>query len=140
MKFRLNKDQEKNFMSKGFIALMTTLIISFILLSGVLTINFESFQVLMNVWQRHSKELSFSLAQSCVDQAIVRVLQNPSYQTLNTGELIKIKNFSCLIKEVLREEDEMFLIKSEAEVYKTFTSLEVVFDARNLEIVSFTEV
>lgn len=127
-----------NKMEKGYIALMTTLIISFVLLSAVITASFESFWNLAGIWQRHSKELSFSLAESCFDQAIVRKLQNPNYEPLPEGELIKIENFSCKILSVEKDAD-FFIIKTESSVDKTFTRLQGIFDPENFKIISLEE-
>jgi len=129
----------RNNLSQGYAALISILIICFVLLSIVTATSFESFEILLNVWSRHSKIMSSELAESCVDQAVIRVLQNPNFRVLENGESIKIdEDFFCRIVSI-HKQDPLFVIQTEASVNKIFTKIESVFDPENFKIISLKE-
>ena len=129
----------RNNLSQGYAALISILIICFVLLSIVTATSFGSFEILLNVWSRHSKIMSSELAESCVDQAVIRVLQNPNFRVLENGESIKInEDFFCRILSI-QKQDSLFVIQTETSVNKIFTKLEGVFDPENFKIISLKE-
>lgn len=131
---------KKSFDSKkGYIALMATLIISFVLLSVSIITNFGSFQSLSGALNRELKEISLNLAESCLDQAIVISIQRPNWQPPEGGKRLYIEEYSCLILETERE-DSLITIETEGQAGRAFTILRAVFDEENLKIISLEEI
>jgi len=119
----------------GYVALMAVLIISFVLLSVSITTNFESFQSLSGAFNRELKEISLNLAQSCLDRAIVIIIQSPSWQPPAGGKRLFIEEYQCLILKTERQ-NSLITIETEGQAGNAFTSLRAVFDEENLKIIS----
>jgi len=123
---------------KGYVALMATLIISFVLLSVSITTNFESFQSLSGALNRELKEISLNLAESCLDQAIVISIQSPNWQLPEGGKRLDIEEYSCLIIKTERQ-DSLITIETQGQAGHVFTSLRAIFDEENFKIISLEQ-
>jgi len=134
---RLCKFKKNNFKG-GYVALMAILIISFILLSVIITANFEGFWGLSNFLNRESKEISVNLAESCLDQAIVNIIQGPSWRPLPEGEVLVRGEYFCTIRSLERNSPDV-TIETVGEFNKSFTILRAEFNEETFEIVSLEE-
>lgn len=130
---------ENKVSQEGYVSLMAALLISFVLLFAVVATTFEGFESLSGVLDRENKEISFNLALSCLDQAVLRIVQSPSWQPGPAGEKIFIDDFFCTIK-TLKTENDFFEIISEAGVGKSYVSVFGIFDPENLAFISVKEI
>ena len=73
--------------TKGFVALMSVILISAILLVLVFVLETWSFFQRIDALDSENKRISLELAESCIDAAILKAAQNPSY---GGGECISL--------------------------------------------------
>ncbi len=78
--------------NEGFLALFSVVIISFILLSAAVTLNFSGFFGRFNILDSESKERSDNLANSCINQARLILVSQADFT--GTGQ-IKLAKDSC---------------------------------------------
>ncbi|MDP2788456.1 MAG: hypothetical protein Q8O46_00180 [bacterium] len=69
---------------KGFVALLSVIIISFILLSAAVTLNFSGFSGRFNILDSEFKERSNALANACVEHARLVLATDSSF--IGTGQ------------------------------------------------------
>ena len=122
----------------GYVALIAILIISFIMLSITISTGFEGFWSLSNFSNRESKEISLNLAQSCLDQAIVNIIQSPSWRPKVGGEVLTRGEYFCTIRSLERNSPDV-TIETTGEFNKSFTILRGQFNEETLEIVFIEE-
>jgi len=122
----------------GYVALIAILIISFIMLSITITTGFEGFWSLSNFSNRESKEISLNLAESCLDQAIVNIIQSPSWRPPLEGEILERGEYFCTIRSLERNSPDV-TIETIGEFNKSFTILRAEFNEETLEIVFIEE-
>lgn len=67
-------------MNRGFLALITAIIMSVVLLLLATTLGFTSFSGRFNILDSEMKERSSALADACVDDAILRLANDINYQ------------------------------------------------------------
>ena len=79
----------------GFMALISTIIISIILLSMAVSLNLTNFYAQSNTLDSEFKEISFNLAESCIQIALLKIIQNPNYHPDN--ELMNINSKTCTL-------------------------------------------
>ena len=65
--------------SDGYIALISAIIISVLLLAITFTLSFTGFYSRFNVLDSENKKISFDLAEACLNTAMVRLAEDPSY-------------------------------------------------------------
>lgn len=76
-------------------ALISTIIISIILLSMAVSLNLTNFYAQSNTLDSEFKEISFNLAESCIQIALLKIIQNPNYHPDN--ELMNINSKTCTL-------------------------------------------
>ncbi|MES3005822.1 MAG: hypothetical protein V4664_02650 [Patescibacteria group bacterium] len=81
----------------GFIALITTIIISIILLTIITGVSAMSFGLRFNILNSELKTKSTRLAEACAETAILNLVQNSSY---GGRETIFVKGSPCYICQV----------------------------------------
>lgn len=129
MKFEHKKNQ-------GFVALISIVLISFVLLIAVITLNKTSYINRYNVYNFELKETSKALAEACTNLAFLELSKNPSY-TVTTPEVKTINGNTCTIHSVTGTPK---TIKAKSN-YKNFhTNITVVTSNPPLQITSWTEV
>lgn len=140
----MNKAIRKN----GYTALMATLIISFILSAAVLSMSSENFWGRQSVLGRELKEISFNLAEGCLQKAILIIVQSPGFEINPHNEILfsdslveesDEENLFCVFKSLERDGEEV-LIKIQAKAGKAFTNLEARFDEDEMKIISVKEI
>ena len=122
----------------GYVALTAILLISFILLSVIITASSSGFLSLSSFLNRESKEISLNLAQSCLDQAIVNIIQSPSWRPKVEGEILTRGEYFCTIRSLERNSPDV-TIETVGEFNKSFTILRAEFNEETLEIISLEE-
>ncbi len=125
-----------NSKSNGYIALMTMLILSIVVLLVGIGFSINTFTSRNAEANRLFKEQSYFLALSCIDRAILKIALNPLYRG---EETITIKENTCYIKRItLGKGTAGVRFESTATIAKHTTNLTVETDT-NLNIVIFIE-
>lgn len=131
----------------GFIALMSAIIISVLLLSITVSLGFSGFFTRFNILDSESKERSLALAEACGDAAILKISQNASYipnpafdfSTQTGGEDITVINADhCTIASVDTLGSQK-AIKTQAKINKAYTNLRIVINSATFAITSWEE-
>lgn len=122
----------------GFIALISSIIISVLLLTIVVALNLTGFLGRFNILDSELKERSLSLAEGCVDIALLNLARNPNY---TGGATVNVGDDSCNIQAIQDDTPMMgeTTIKTKSVFRKAVTNLEIVADSGNLSIVSWKE-
>lgn len=117
----ITRDKKRN--SGGFIALMSAIIISVILLLIVVNLSFSSFYSRSNILDSELKERSSALAEACVDTALLKLANNPLYFPPVGGESVEVDGETCIIESVsggtiinIRADYKNYITKLEVEV------------------------
>jgi len=79
---------------RGFVALMSVIIISAILLVLVFTLGVSSFFNRFNVLDAENKRVSLGLAEACVSVAMLKVAKDASYTVGAPGECVSVGDAS----------------------------------------------
>ena len=120
----------------GFVALMTAIIISIILGSMIFALNLSGFFARFNALNNQLKEISFALAKSCADTAMLKLGRNPAY---GGNEDIAVGVESCHIF-ALQASGGQKIIQVQAKPDNAYTDLILKVDPATLSIVSWQEV
>src|SRR3989344_124199 len=91
--------ERKSANSKGFIALITSIILSVILLTVALAFNQTGFLTRSEVLDSEYKERSLALAEGCADTAILNLAVDPSY-TVIAPTTVTVGSDGCTIESV----------------------------------------
>ncbi len=108
---------------RGFIALLTTIIISFVLLTIVVAVSFMGFFGRFNILGSEAKERSSALAEACIQTAILKFSQDNSY---NGNDWIFVNNTSCFICSGISAVSGGNRIRVQASSSDAYTNLEVI--------------
>lgn len=123
--------------NRGFIALISVIIISAVLMIIATTLGFSSFFGRYNILDSELKERSSALADACVDVALLKLVNNPTYSS-SVSELVNIDLDTCNITNISPGYPKTIKVTSD---YKNFvTNLEVVVASSDLVISSWEEV
>ena len=122
-------------MKKGYIALISSIIISMLMLMISLTLSFTGFFSRINILNAEFKEISLRLAEACVDVALLKLSENQSYQG-NENIAINDKQCSILIIEAAGNEK---VIKTKANFQKAVTNLKIKVNNADLSVISWEE-
>lgn len=118
--------------NKGFVALISVVFISLILLVVATTISIGGFYIRSNILESEFKEYSSDLAEGCIDSALIKIVQNTSYNP--TNEIIS----ACTIQKVTTSGLQK-TIYAMANYQKSYTFLQVTIVTSDLSIVSWIE-
>ena len=119
----------------GYIALISAVIISSLLLIITFTVNFSNFFARFNILDSEYKKVSTGLAEGCADTAILELSKDNAWQP-NGGAgdmLVSIENKSCKICEVSNSGAQK-IIRTRAVYQKAHTNLEVTITANGSNI------
>ena len=122
---------------EGFIALMSVIIISAILLLVAVTAGLTGFYSRSNILDAEFKERSVALADACVDQALLQIAINPSYGG-DTTVTLSDKD-QCYIGPVPPGSG-IKTFKTQAIFQNAYTNLEITIDTSDISIVSWKEI
>lgn len=122
--------------NKGFIALMSAIIISAILLIIAVNTSLTGYYNRFNILNSEIKEMSSSIADACLDVAILNFALDSSY---SGNENIPVNLNSCYIGPVTTNSTQkIFNIKG---IYKNaHTNLKVTVDGLNFFVISVEEI
>ena len=119
----------------GFIALMSAVIISVILLLIATNLSLTSFYGRSKILDSELKERSSALAEACADTAIVKLANDPLYTPPAGGEPVSVSGDECIIESVIGS-----IINVKADYKNYITKLKIEVDLSDLSIVSWEEI
>lgn len=127
--------------SSGYIALMSTIVISVLLLAMAVSLGFAGFFGRFNVLDSESKERSLGLAEACADIAILNFAENISYGGNETIYLDPDNPLEkCTIFSLEDHPTENWkIIKTQASFNNSFTNIKVTVDKNSVDIISWEE-
>ena len=111
----------------GFVALMSVIIISVIILSLVLSVSASSFYARFDAQGSEFKGISLALAESCMQMALLKISQDRSYRPGVDGEVVTVNDTSCTIDSVIvlhPTSPEMLLVRTRGQYQHSFSNLE----------------
>lgn len=92
---------------KGFIALISSIILSIILLGLTLRVSSSNFSARSNALQSEFKSISVALAKSCSQNALLRLSQEYWYIPEENGDVVYIDEEKCIITEINHEVEDI---------------------------------
>lgn len=124
----------------GFVALISVIIITILLVIISVSISTTSFFSRFNVADGEYKKRSSELAEACVDAALLKLAQDPSYAG---GESIAVGSDSCQVVSVSSTATQ-YTVKTKAlfpqgTAYQAVTNLQVTVDSSSFSIISWQE-
>lgn len=131
-KFKIKKQVRK---TQGYVALIAVIFTGAMLIVLSFGLNFYSFFSLADFYDFVLKEKSLSLAEGCVELALLKLKKDSLYQG---DEVINIGDFSCSILPI-ETSDSQKIIKTSAYVYNRISNIEVVIDKETFKIISWRE-
>lgn len=133
---RIMNDKYGMINEEGFVALISVVIISAILLIVATTLSFSGFYGRFNILESEFKERSVALADACADTALLIVAQGTS---VTTPYLVTISgNDKCVIKTADTVSDPS-VFNIQAIYQNAYTNLEIKIKKSDQTIVSWTE-
>ena len=127
----------KQKIQRGFIALISSIVMSAILLLITTTLSLSSFFARFTILESEYKERSSTLAEACVDSALLKIALDNNYSP--TNETVSVGKDSCLIKEVTTNSQQK-IITTQAKYQESYTNLKVTIQTNNLQVLSWIEV
>lgn len=128
----LKRNKQKN---SGFIALMSSIIISAMLILIVMNMSLTGFYTRTNILDSENKERSSALADACLDIALLGFVQNSSYSgNVNTI----VGENTCFIGPVTTSGPQK-IFKIKAIIANYYTNLKITVNSTNFSIVSAEE-
>lgn len=122
--------------NSGFIALISSVIISVVLLLTITTLSFNGYYNRFNVFESEMKERSQALAKACINIALLRIVSGEKY-TGNTAISISDTE-SCRVGEITHQSG-MYSFKTSAEHYNSQTNYKVTVNDADFSIKSLEE-
>lgn len=120
----------------GYIALVSTIIISVLLMAVSFATSSSGFFGRFNILNAEFKERSLALAEACVDTALLKLAQNQSYAG---NENISMGNDQCSVLPIETLSGQK-IIKTKAIFQSSVTNLKITVQASDLSVISWEEV
>ena len=120
---------------KGYIAITSAVIISVLIMGVVFAVSFSGFFNRFNILDSSLKETANSLAEACVETALVKLAENINY---GGNENIAIGSEQCAIL-ALETNGNQKIIKTKAIVQNAVANFKVTINAASLSIISWEE-
>lgn len=132
-------NHKKNPNKGGYIALVSAIIMSAIIMLVAVTASFKGFYGRYNILDSEYKDRSLALAEACADQTLLQLANNPSYGGDATTTIAGAGQ--CYVG-VVQNNVPIFgqkTFKTRAVFQNAHTNLEIVINASNIAIVSWKE-
>ena len=129
----------------GYLALITVIVISVILLAITFSLSFSGYLVRFNILSAESKERSRGLAEACLDLALLARANDPSYAG---NVLLAVGAETCLVRPILEDTpsagqitiETQGIISTSNPNQSVYTDMRAIVDDLDLTIVSWEEV
>ncbi len=124
---------------KGFVALITAIVLSLVLIVVTVTLNRSSFLTRSAILEAEYKEMSSALAEACADIALLKLAVSSTY---TNDEVIDVNENQCLIKPILDNSpiSGQKTIETRAIYKESVTNLRIVVNASDISVVLWSEV
>jgi hypothetical protein len=126
-------DGNKNKFKRGFIALTSAILISSVLLTLAAAVSTSAFSSRFSALNGEYKRISLSLAESCVNSALLKIAQNYSYTT--TNESVAVGSDNCTIVSIAYvpagSGKRAFTIKTQGQYKGAFSNIAVAATAQD---------
>ena len=119
----------------GFIAIMSVIILSVLLLAISFSLSTSGFFARANITDSESKEHSLALAESCAETALFKIASDGSYNPLN--QLVSVGGDQCTIVSVSGNPK---VITAKGTYQTAVTLIQVTAAPGNLSFTSWQEV
>ncbi len=129
------KNKTKN--NSGFIALISAVIISVILLLIISNSSLTGFYSRSDILDSELKEKSAALAEACTDTALLKISNNSTYNPSN--EIVNVGSDTCIIKSVAYGAGQK-TVNITADYNHYVTNLKIVVNSSDLAVVSWEEI
>ncbi len=128
----IKNSRKKN---EGFVALISTIIITAILLIVLTTLSLSEFYARYNILDSELKRRSNDIAEACADTAILKIANDSTY----TGnETENISDGTCTIGPVTGVSTKSFTTQTTYKNY--YTNLQIVINSSTFTVISWQEV
>lgn len=123
----------------GYVALISAIVISILLIGITVTLSFTGFYSRFNVLDSEYKKASSALAQACVEIARLKIANNPSYESAVPEEIILDAGKKCFIVSVTGTNPKT--IRAQAVYQKAYTNIKAQVNpsSPDVEITSWGE-
>ena len=130
---------------RGYIALVSVLIISLVLLTLAVSVSLTGFYARSNILNSEIKEQSMALAESCVSKAVADVaIGNPTTGVVQFGENPYNNDlpYECTILSVTSDTPNTgeTTIETQGIFYDSYTNLVVTIDSNDQNVLKWREV
>lgn len=123
---------------RGFIALMSAVIISAILLTATVTGSLTGFYTRFNILDSELKKRSSALAEACADVVLYRLLEDPAYAGPSIG--YPVGSDTCNIYVANNPSESLREFRVQGVYQNSYTNLKLSVDVDSISIVSWQEV
>lgn len=127
-----------NTSNTGYIALISTIIISVLLLTITTALSFSGFFVRFNVLGSEYKEKSNGLAEACGDAALLKLAIDPD-PAHAANQTVQVGSDSCKILDVVQAGGK-YTIYTQGNFQRSYTNLEILVNDIDLSIISWEEI
>ena len=136
--FSINSKQKLNFRdSNGFIALVSVIILGFVLFATVITLGSRSLGTRFLLLDLERKDITDGLAGGCLQVAIINIVGDPAYEG-NDFE-VNVGDKTCKIISVTNHGAES-MIRTKGELNGVTTNYEAVWNKTQEKIISLVEI
>lgn len=122
--------------NRGFIALISAIIISAVLITITFTLSASSFFTRFNILSSEFKERSAALAEACGDIALLKLAQVPTY---SGNETVTIGSDTCSIFPIPPATGGQITVSAKAIFQRVVTNIKIVANTADLSIISWEE-
>lgn len=123
--------------NRGFIALISAIIISAVLITITFTLSASSYFTRFDILSSEFKERSAALAEACGDIALLKLAQVPTY---GGNETITIGSDTCSILPIPPAVGGQVTVNTKAIFQRVVTNIKVIANTSDLSIVSWEEI
>ena len=123
---------------KGFIALMSAILISNVLLIVAAAGSLKGFYTRADILDSEIKARSNAAADACADVALLSLVQDPNYLGGDTHSLNK--DDVCMVRSVTASGTQKIIVIQATSTGKAVTNLRVVYATDSRSVVSWLEV
>ena len=128
--------------NEGFIALITALILSVILITVAASLSQSGFFLRSGIADAEYKERSSATAEACVNVVFLRLAANPFSYPYAMNESLNVGSDQCVIRQVLLDTPLIgqTTIETRAVFQEAATNLRIVVNKADVSLVSWDEI
>ena len=122
---------------RGYLALLSAIMISAVLIIISISISTTSFFSRFNVADTEYKKRSKALAEACIDQGLLKYALDPGYTGNN--EVVNVGSDTCKVVSVASFGSNV-IVQAKGEFQKAVTNIRVEVDSGSFALVSWEEI